>query len=108
MRDWPHVDLFMPDRSKERAFGRVALAKIRHKEMVNFQKAINEVESADDILFTTENLVFDEQIEVVKGGLKGLEGGYCQDSGKDYLVFMLGKLGNIKVRVSIKDCKLKK
>jgi len=105
---WPHVDLFLPDRARDRKGGRVALAKIPHQEMVKFQNVINEVASADDISFTTEKLAFDQQIEVVRGGLKGLEGGYYKDDGGDRLVFMLGKLGNIKVRVSIKDCRLKK
>ena len=108
VRNWPHVDMFMADRAMGRVTGRVRLAKISHREMLKFQQAIREVPSSDDILFTTENLVFDEQIEVVRGGLKGLEGGYFQDSGDDFLVFMLGKLGNIKVRVSRKDCRLKK
>ena len=105
---WPHVDLFLPDRARDRKGGRVVLATIQHQEMVRFQNVINEVASADDIAFTTEKLAFDEQIEVVRGGLKGLEGGYYKDGGGDSLVFMLGKLGNIKVRVSIKDCRLKK
>lgn len=104
---WPHVDIFLPDRARERAGGRVALAKVQHKDLVKLQNAINEVDPAD-ITFTTENLAFDEQIEVVQGGLKGLEGGYYKDGGDDYLVFMLGKLGNIKVRVHVKDCRLKK
>ena len=105
---WPHVDLFLPDRARDRKGGHIALAKIQHHEMVRFQKVINEIASADDISFTTESLAFDEQIEVVRGGLKGLKGGYYKDDGGDSLVFMLGKLGNIKVRVSIKDCRLKK
>lgn len=108
VRQWPHVDRFLPDRARGRKEGRVPLAIIQHHEMVRFQNVINEVASADDISFTTENLSFDEQIEVVSGGLKGLEGGYYKDDGGDNLVFMLGKLGNIKVRVSIKDCRLKK
>ena len=108
VRDWPHVDFFMPDRAMDRVNGRVVLAKIQHKELVMFQDTINKVESADDIIFTEKKLVFDQQIEVVKGELKGLEGGYYKDGGDDYLVFMLGRLGNIKVRVSAKDCKLKK
>ena len=105
---WPNVDLFLPDRARERHEGHVALAKIQHRDLVKFQRAINEVVSPDDISFTTDHLAFDEQIEVVNGGLKGLEGGYYKDGGNDYLVFMLGKLGNIKVRVSVKDCRLKK
>ena len=107
MPKWPHVDIFLPDRARERAGGRIALAKVQHKDLVKLQNAINEVDPAD-ITFTTENLAFDEQIEVVQGGLKGLEGGYYKDGGNDYLVFMLGKLGNIKVRVHVKDCRLKK
>ena len=105
---WPHVQIFMPDRARERTHGHVALAKINHPDMVRLQNAINGIKSADDISFTTENLAFDEQIEVVSGDLKGLEGGYYKDEGNDYLVFMLGKMGNIKVRVSIADCSLKK
>jgi len=108
VRDWPHVSFFMPDRAVERVQGRVALAKIAHRELVMFQDTIRKVESADDILFTEKKLVFDQQIEVIKGELKGLEGGYYKDGGDDYLVFMLGRLGNIKVRVSAKDCRLKK
>ena len=105
---WPHVNMFLPDRARDRKGGRVLLAKIQQKELVKFQNVIKEVASADDITFTTRDLVFDEHIEVVRGGLKGLEGGYYKDDGGDSLVFMLGKLGNIKVRVSIKDCRLKK
>ena len=63
--------------------------------------------SADDVTFSPDQLQFDEQIRVVRGDLKGLEGGYYKSDDNDYLVFMLGKLGNIKVRVSIRDCALK-
>ena len=107
VRDWPHVDMFMADRAKERSRGHIALAQIAHRDMVKLQNAVNGVRSADDITFTTENLAFDEQIKVVSGELRGLEGGYYKSGGDDYLVFMLGKLGNIKVRVSIADCALK-
>lgn len=105
---WTHVDLFMPDRARARTGGHVPLARITHREMLQLQKAINGSRSADDITFSTDDLKFDEQIEVVSGELRGLEGGYYKDAGNDYLVFMLGKLGNIKVRVSIADCSLKK
>lgn len=108
VRDWPHVAMLMADRAKERTSGHVALARIAHRDMVKLQNAINGVRTADDINFTPENLRFDEQIEVVSGDLKGLEGGYYKSGGSDYLVFTLGKLGNIKVRVSITDCALKK
>ena len=105
---WPYVDLFMADRARERGDRHVSLAKISHGDMVKLQNAIKGVRSADDITFSTDDLQFDEQIEVVSGELKGLEGGYYKDEGSDYLVFMLGKMGNIKVRVSIADCSLKK
>lgn len=104
VRKWPHVLYFMPDRARERSKGHVSLAKIAHRDMIKLQNAINGVRSADDIAFTADDLVFDEQIKVVAGELKGLEGGYYKSGGNDYLVFMLGKLGNIKVRVSINDC----
>ena len=107
VRDWPHVDLFMPDRAREREHGHVALAKIAHRDMVKLQNAISGVRSADDIEFTTENLTFDEQIQVVCGELKGLEGGYYKTANDDFLIFTLGRLGNIKVRVAISDCSLK-
>ena len=108
VRDWPHVDLFMPDRAREKTRGHIALAQISHRDMVKLQNSIRGVRSADDITFTPDQLSFDEQIKVVSGELRGLEGGYLQAAGGDYLVFMLGKLGNIKVRVSISDCVLKK
>ena len=104
----PYVDYFLPDRARERAHGHVALASIRQRDMVTLQRAIDGVVSADDISFTPADLSFDEQIEVVSGDLRGMEGGYYRSEGNDYLVFMLGKLGNIKVRVSIADCTLKK
>lgn len=107
VRDWPHVDMFMADRAKERTRGHIALAQIAHRDMVKLQNTINGIRSAEEISFTTENLAFDQQIKVVCGELRGLEGGYYKSEGTDYLVFMLGKLGNIKVRVSISDCELK-
>lgn len=105
---WPHVDLFMPDRARKRNGGRMALAKIEQHELVKLQHVINGIPSAEDVTFTTDDLHFDDTIEIVRGDLKGLEGGYCCDDGKDFLVVMIGKLGNIKVRVSIADCSLKK
>ncbi|MBQ8711652.1 MAG: hypothetical protein IJ551_02330 [Prevotella sp.] len=108
VRDWPHVEMFMPDRASKRRGGHIALARIAHGDMLKLQNAINGIKSADDIAFTTENLAFDEQIKVVSGELEGLEGGYYYTENNHFLVFTLGKLGNIKVRVSIDDCTLKK
>lgn len=103
-----YIDIFMPDRAKMRINGRLALATISQLDMVKLQRVIQGVCSPEDVTFTTDSLKFDQQIEVVNGTLQGLEGGYYCAEGKDYLVFMLGRLGNIKVRVSIGNCKLKK
>ena len=105
---WPHVDMFLPDRAKNRTHGHVALAQIAQKELVRLQAAIQGVASADDVSFTTENLTLEDKIEVVNGNLKGFFGNYYHDEGKDYLVFALGRLGNIKVKVSLEDCALLK
>ena len=99
----PYVDYFLPDRAKKRT-GRVRLAEIPHSDLVKLQNAINGISKASDIEFTTEHLHFDDTIQVVQGSLAGMEGGYFTDGGKDYLLLMIGNLGNIKVKVSKKDC----
>ena len=108
VRDWPNVDIFLPDRAKEKSAGHVALAQVSQSELVRLQRAVDGVESADDITFTTDHLTMHDNIEVVSGSLKGFSGSYYHDEGEDFLVFGLGKLGNIKVRVSIRNCALKK
>ena len=107
VRDWPHVDYFMPDRAKQRTHVHVPLAQISQSDLVHLQQVIQGAASADDISFTTEHLTLSDEIEVVYGDLRGLSGNYYNDAANDYLVFALGKLGNIKVKVSKKDCKLK-
>ena len=104
----PYIDYLMPDRARNRVDGHLALARIPHRDILRLQKAIADVYSADDIEFTTENLQFDEQIVVAHGSLKGMEGGYCHDVKSDFLVLAVGRLGNIKVKVRIEDCVLKK
>ena len=105
--EWPHVSMFLPDRARARVYGRLALAKVMHRDLLKLKHVIDNIPSADDVTFSPDQLQFDEQIKVVRGDLKGLEGGYYKSDDNDYLVFMLGKLGNIKVRVSIRDCALK-
>ena len=107
VRDWPHVDYFMPDRAKQRTHRHVSLAQVSQHDLVHLQQVIQGAASADDISFTTDNLTLTDEIEVVYGDLRGLSGNYFHDASNDYLVFALGKLGNIKVKVSKKDCKLK-
>ena len=85
----------------------VALAQVRGQELVRLQNAINGVRSAEDITFMLDNLKPDRQIRVVRGNLKGMEGGYLRMDGDDFLVITLGSMGNAKVRVSLADCELK-
>jgi transcription antitermination factor NusG len=108
VREWPYVDIFLPDRAKkERAHRHVPLARISQRELVKLQRVIQGASSADDITFTTDHLTLDDEIEVAYGDLRGLSGNYFHDADSDYLVFALGRLGNVKVKVFKKDCILK-
>lgn len=103
-----YLDFFMGDRASNRVDGHTALAKVNNRDMKRLQSAIDDVTSADELEFTTDNLKFDQQIQVVNGQLSGLTGGYYQDSKHDYLVLTVGNLGNIKIKVQIKNCQLSK
>ena len=108
VREWPYVDIFLPDRAKkERAHRHVPLARISQRELVKLQRVIQGASSADDITFTTDHLTLDDEIEVAYGDLRGLSGNYFHDADSDYLVFALGRLGNVKVKVSKRDYILK-
>lgn len=107
VRDWPYVDIFLPDRAKQQVKAHIPLAQIKQNDLVKLQHVIQGACSADDISFTTENLTLDDEIEIIYGDLRGLSGNYYHDAVNDYLVFAMGRLGNIKVKVSKKDCKLK-
>ena len=107
VREWPHVDLFLPDRAKRQVRYHVPLAQIKQKDLVKLQEVIQGASSAEDVTFTTDNLTLKDEIEVVYGDLRGLSGYYYHDVDQDYLVFALGKLGNVKVKVSKKDCTLR-
>lgn len=107
VRDWPYVDIFLPDRAKQQVKAHIPLAQIKQKDLVKLQRVIQGTSSADDISFTTENLTLDDEIEIIYGDLRGLAGNYYHDAVNDYLVFAMGRLGNIKVKVSKKDCQLK-
>ena len=108
VREWPYVDYFMADRAKQRTRIHVPLAQVGQHDLVRLQHVIEGAASADDITFTTDHLTLADEIEVVYGDLRGLSGNYYHDASNDYLVFALGKLGNIKVKISKKDCQLKK
>lgn len=108
VREWPYVDYFMPDRAKQRTRNHVPLARVSQHDLVRLQHVIEGALSADDITFNTDHLTLADEIEVIYGDLRGLSGSYYHDASNDYLVFALGKLGNIQVKVSKKDCQLKK
>ena len=108
VREWPYVDYFMADRAKQRTHVHVPLAQISQHDLVRLQQVIEGAASADDITFTTDKLTLEDEIEVIYGDLRGLSGNYYHDASNDYLVFALGKLGNIQVKVSKKDCQLKR
>lgn len=108
VREWPYVDCFMADRAKQRTRLHVPLAQVSQHDLVRLQHVIEGAASADDITFTTDHFTLADEIEVIYGELRGLSGNYYHDASNDYLVFALGKLGNIQVKVSKKDCQLKK
>ena len=104
----PYIRTFLYDRAKSSDVqtGHRPFATIPQHEMARLQEAVDKVLSLDDIEFTTEQLTTDSKIKVVNGNLKGMYGNYYRDMKGDFLVFSVGDLGNIKVKVQIKDCKL--
>lgn len=104
----PYINIFLPDRARAKTDGRVALAKIHEREIRQLRTAIKNVERLDDIEMVADQLTFSDEIEVVGGQLTGMAGNYYTREGKDFLVFSVGKLGNVMVRVDKKLCKLKK
>ena len=105
----PYIDYFLPDRAKERErLGRIALATVPQQAMDDLRLAIANTNPAEAIEFSDEELKCVGSIEVVRGGLKGIEGGYIHQGRKDYIVISLGIAGNIKVQVPIEDCVVRK
>lgn len=104
----PYINFFLPDRARGKVDGHVALARIAEWEIRQLRNAIIHVQSLDDIEIVTDKLTLDDEIEVVLGELAGMSGNYYTHDNKDFLVFSVGKLGNVMVRVDKKLCRLKK
>lgn len=105
VRNNPYIEHFMPERAVPRTeSGRLRLGMVSNADINRLKKAIEGVKYIDDLQLIKEKLTSDSIIEVKQGELAGLFGNYIHDDNKDYLCFALGRLGNIMVRVDIKDC----
>lgn len=97
----PFVKRFRVDMVKKKTQGGHSLMIIPDNQMKSFRQALDYM-SKEKAIFEESPLVLGDEVEVVKGGLKGMQGNIINlPDGKKQVVVSLGSLASIRLSIPV-------